>query len=453
MTDWTQTINTEENSEQILKNIRADYQKIKAIIEKIEWYYSNFEQFKNDINQKKDELEANHNISNEFKSKIEEFQKTSGNNTQAIKEFLDKANSNTKELEEIIKNAKELNKSFDETKPLIEENLNQSKQMLKEISSLKEISDNKVSEIQKNLDNINEKITNIENFYKIFEELSEKIGDEESWAQALLDYINEQKKESEIILKDLWDLRLKANTIVWEIEQEKKISIKKSTEIDTLLKKSISDKEEISKYVRIITNTWFANTFDEKGDEFKKSSWMRMKRMFILTIWLFVFLIGLFWKYIFGNKELTDLTTAILWQRLTFTTPILFLIGFVSNEYSTAKRNHEKYWFKSAISQAFPSHIQQLMDNFKEMKNWEDTILEIVKSTYTTIYKTPYKEEWLSKFEDKLIEKTKNNLLKETSNEKVNNISSIIENIKSLKETIPDTKELIEFIKIIMTHK
>lgn len=453
MTDWSQTLNTEENSEQILKSIKSDYQKIKTIIEKIKWYYSNFEQFTNNINQQKDELEANHNISNEFKSKIEEFKNTSERDIQTIKEFLDQANLNTKELKEIIKNAKELNKSFDETKSLIWQKLDESTQILKDISSLKQTSDNKVVEIQQNLDSIKEKITNIENFYKIFEELSEKISNEESWAQALLDYITEQKKESETILKDLWDMRLKANKIVWEIEQEKEQSINMRTEVWNILQKSKEDKESISKYVTIITNSGFANAFGKKEKSFWIRAIVRSSLLFILTIWLLWLLIWLFKDYIQWTKEIEELKSTLLRYRISFTTPLIFLIAFVWKEYASAKKNHERYWFKAAISQAFPTQVQDLIDKFEKFENWEEIILETVKNVYSTVYKTPYTEDWISKFEDKLMEKTKSNILKETSNEKNNNILSIIENIKALKDTIPDQKELIELIKIIMNYK
>lgn len=450
MTDWTQTVNTEENSEQIFKSIKSDYQKIKTIIEKIEWYYSNFENFTNGINQKKDELEANHSISNELKSKIDEFKKTSENNIQTIKGFLDQASWNTKELEGIINNAKDLNKSFNETTPLIWQNLEESKKMLIVISALKQTSDSKVLEIQKTLDNIKEKILDIENFYKNFEELGEKIINEESWAQALLDYINEQKKESEVILKELWDMRLKANTVIWEIEQEKQSSIRMSSEINVLLQKSEEDKEEISKYVKIITNTGFANTFDKKGKNFQFRSIIWTILFFLSTIGLFVFLVRLFKDFIKEPEKLKDLTGTLVAYRITFTTPILFLIAFIGREQASAKRNSERYWFKSAISQAFPSHIQQLIDKFWTMKNGEEIILEIVKNTYSTIYRTPYTEDHQSKFEEELLSKAKVEILKDKGSKKTENLIPFISEIKSLKETIPDTKELIEIVKIIM---
>jgi hypothetical protein len=69
-----------------------------------------------------------------------------------------------------------------------------------------------------------------------------------------------------------------------------------------------------------------------------------------------------------GNIVVIDFTQssslAMILYRLAFSSPLLYLIRFAGKEYSKTKREEEKYAFKSALSQAYPSQIQNLVDKF-----------------------------------------------------------------------------------------
>ncbi len=257
----------------------------------------------------------------------------------------------------ILKNLKKTNVSFDSQLSTLKKELIANQKLLKEIKSQAKIISGYASQSGLNLANIkkrNEEIGIIHNQIKTFKTES----------SSLKNSIDKNFNESE----------------------KKLLSINKNkTDSDEIYKKILAVYDLSSKAA-------LSGEFKNRRVAFEKS----MKRYEIILYSITALLLGcIIFLFYFQIEILNEgLKNPLFYIRFLMFSPIVYLIHFVSLQYSSNKKQYEKYAFKASLSMSIDDHIETLASNpnFQEPDS-KRKILDFIISGFQRIYTEPFSDD------------------------------------------------------------
>jgi len=245
-------------------------------------------------------------------------------------------------------------------------------------------------------------------------------------SQALFQEIQSFRDESQKLLENIRNNEIESTTL------------KESTHriFEESRKTTDAKIEEIKKITALITDTGFANAFNERA---KKLFWGYIVWGVILLISTSILVVELYQFFkAFGGDNIPEIKVIIF--RLSLTSPLLFLIGFSISQYRFDRLLNEKYNFKAVTASVVREHIEFLLSRFDA----KDGAWELTREIFEMIYEEPYEKHEYGYRKIKEIEKE----ISDFKKEKEVDIKKIIDSAKELKGLFSDEnllKRVIEF--------
>lgn len=265
---------------------------------------------------------------------------------------------------------------------------------------------NYVNQIKDNLDKLEQKSSPNNDPKSILQHL-EEINNGKSQKDAHMIKIQEQLNELENITKPIneliknseetSDLKKELNDIKESISDlqgsNAQIEITKMlTQANQLFEKASNSEQlvndEVQKLLQAkegqVANT-LSQQFKEKTDSLKRPIWINFTLIFILVIGLS--LLGLKYVDLLLNPNITN---EVYWHSLVMVLliklPLIFLILFVLNEYTKAKKLFEEYEHKRIMAATLVNNLERLK---QELHADEKDLLELIKTPFEKIFDNP----------------------------------------------------------------
>lgn len=384
-----------EQAKKQADEIQTHSERANKVVAVIEDYYKTFDETRNKINADKENITT-------ASAEVDQLRKSSQEHLDKIKGDLTIVQSNIDQINAGHASFLELKSKIENGETGLEAVLKTSQSIQAEMATLKQTSEQLLAQIKENVDSVAGKMKEMNAYYdETFTPTKTKLDDEKAGLIAILN-------SSEATRQDIIATKKQADSVYLEIKkfrddsQEfyKKIE-KLNTESEGKLEKikgyetlSLDFKNKIGEIYKIATDSSLANSFDVRKKELEKSQgkwfWVFMVSIVLLAGAVIIIL------YPVLNGKITQVTS-YTWYRLTMTSPLLFLVGFASLQYSKERELLERYAFKSATALALESYTALLMNTFDKTKN-EAKILEFVLNSMAMIYEEPHDHVKESKF-------------------------------------------------------
>ena len=327
-----------EEYDKISDDLKSKEQEIKSIINEIN---TAKETFINDINNKLEEYETkfkekDEEINNQKTSSIEMFQDLENQFNKLVTDYESKSEQGQQEIEDKITECSELlNKEQNEFDKFIENNKRDYDQKYIEISTLANKYNATTTESLTNIDKREKSITTSQAKIEKIEADCQVIKD------AIVEYID--------------NMNLKTK----EIDEKTK---KYNEDTQKIIKTNKEQTEEISRQLELATGVGLFAAFKKRKDELEIGQWIWLG---ILVVAIFIFigfscwLVGEFQKIDWSNVNwFVD-----IFLKITASTPVLYLVAFVTDRYTKERRLLEEYAFKSTISLALKPYFDMVSSN------------------------------------------------------------------------------------------
>ena len=348
-----------EEYDKISDDLKSKEQEIKSIINEIN---TAKETFINDINNKLEEYETkfkekDEEINNQKTSSIEMFQVLENQFNKLVTDYESKSEQGQQEIEDKIAECTELlNKEQNEFDKFIKDNKLDYEQQYEKIKTL-------VSQYQAST---TESLTSIKARLDEATTNSEKIKQIEAQAK---------------VFKDVLDEYIANMTSKTEEINEK--TKKYSDDTQKIINTNKEQTNEIDKLLRLATGRSLFYSFHKRKRDLEKTQWIWLT---VLGLSLLIFigfscwLVGEFQKIDWSNVNwFVD-----IFLKITASTPVLYLVAFVTDRYTKERRLLEEYAFKSTISLALKPYFDMVSSN-----QITDTEREFLIKSIENIFKTP----------------------------------------------------------------
>ena len=348
-----------EEYDKISDDLKSKEQEIKSIINEIN---TAKETFINDINNKLEEYETkfkekDEEINNQKTSSIEMFQVLENQFNKLVTDYESKSEQGQQEIEDKIAECTELlNKEQNEFDKFIKDNKLDYEQQYEKIKTL-------VSQYQAST---TESLTSIKVRLDEATTNSEKIKQIEAQAKVFRDALDEY----------IANMTSKTE----EINEKTK---KYSDDTQKIINTNKEQTNEIDKLLRLATGRSLFYSFHKRKRDLEKTQWIWLT---VLGLSLLIFigfscwLVGEFQKIDWSNVNwFVD-----IFLKITASTPVLYLVAFVTDRYTKERRLLEEYAFKSTISLALKPYFDMVSSN-----QITDTEREFLIKSIENIFKTP----------------------------------------------------------------
>lgn len=427
-----------------INQIRSDYSKAKKILDDVNNLSEKFTKLKDTLTNPEDGIQTNYDKVKKQKEEIDVFITNARSQTDEISANLQKVKGNIESMQSAFIEFTEIKGKIAGVSGEIETLLSTSRGLRQDIENIKKEAQSTLDGIKNTYQEIAANIKAMQDAYQEFLQIKGKIEDEESGFQALHDLVQSIYKQSNTLFAEIQTMRDSSKSLLDDIDKNKKQSDKLRNEMQANFDFTAEQKERIETATGLIIDTSFAETFKRRQVEIEKGlySWYSWKYIFFASILLLVILVILpFTGWLdFGTIKWYELFL----NRIYYTSPVLFLIGFSAVQYSKERDLAEKYAFKAASSAAIRSHVDYLTEKFKGIKNEkQEEILKFTTDTFSTIYREPYTtHDKLEERIKKLEEKTKDNFPEKMD------INNLVSSIKELKELLPEASLFEKIINI-----
>lgn len=234
--------------------------------------------------------------------------------------------------------------------------------------------------------------TTQKNLLQILEEINDKTSDKNYLIelQNKIDELNTISEENTKLQKELNDIKESISDLQGSNAQ---IEITKIlTQANQLFEKASNSEQlvndEVQKLLQAkegqVANT-LSQQFKEKTDSLKRPIWINFTLIFILVIGLS--LLGLKYVDLLLNPNITN---EVYWHSLVMVLliklPLIFLILFVLNEYTKAKKLFEEYEHKRIMAATLVNNLERLK---QELHADEKDLLELIKTPFEKIFDNP----------------------------------------------------------------
>lgn len=327
-----------EEYENLLKDLSANKEEIQNTIKEIS---TAKETFIDDINNKLEEYETkfkekDKEINNQKTSFIEMFQNLENQFNKLVTDYESKSEQGQQEIEDKITECSELlNKEQNEFDKFIENNKRDYDQKYIEISTLANKYNATTTESLTNIDKREKSITTSQAKIEKIEADCQVIKD------AIVEYID--------------NMNLKTK----EIDEKTK---KYNEDTQKIIKTNKEQTEEISRQLELATGVGLFAAFKKRKDELEIGQWIWLG-ILVVSIFIFIgfscWLVGEFQKIDWSNVNwFVD-----IFLKITASTPVLYLVAFVTDRYTKERRLLEEYAFKSTISLALKPYFDMVSSN------------------------------------------------------------------------------------------
>lgn len=308
----------------------------------------------------------------------------------------------------------------------------------KRLEELQHQSKTKVEDIESTYNSVLEIKKKIEEYLAQATELNEKITDEETGLQAILDQAVELKSEivavksnAETVYKEIRIFRDNAAGYIKDIENFKGNAENVAQGIQNKYDESVEFKEKIQEIYSIGTKGAHANHFVERRNKLR---WMFITWMIISLVFLIatVTLAILFIKPMADDmKTSPDINLSAFLLRFSILTPTTFAFIYSLNQYSQERRLYEKYAFKAISTYSIETSLNTLMRSTEGLSDQsrDKKITDFAICTFNSIYQEPIetkKERWSFGVGNKILKLTAE------TNQTVGKIHQEVDNLKDL---------------------
>ena len=144
-----------------------------------------------------------------------------------------------------------------------------------------------------------------------------------------------------------------------EIDEKTK---KYNEDTQKIIKTNKEQTEEISRQLELATGVGLFAAFKKRKDELEIGQWIWLG-ILVVSIFIFIgfscWLVGEFQKIDWSNVNwFVD-----IFLKITASTPVLYLVAFVTDRYTKERRLLEEYAFKSTISLALKPYFDMVSSN------------------------------------------------------------------------------------------
>lgn len=411
-----------------IKNIREEYKKVKRILTNIKALGNEYEKLNNLLKDENTGVEAIYNKVVSKQKEIETLKEKSQIRLTEIEDNLKKVKGNIDEMQTAYNEFSEIKGKVSEKSKEINGIKDTAENLKKDIERIKVDAQKTLDQTRVLLQDMQKKIKEMEGAYKDFLTIKSKIDDKKTGLQVIMDQVQVTNSKSSEVYEKIQTYRDESAKLVSNIKD----NLDNSNKIkeDIVKTKGIVDerKIEIEEVTGRIVATGFASSFQRRA----KSLW---KSSIFWAIILFLGVIGLaILLYVFFNDQEGVPKVSFVIYRLSLSSPLLFLIGFAVKQYSRDREYNEKYAFKFSIATVIRNHIDFLLKIFPEYKK---EIMFFCKSSMEMLYKEPYEIQ-------KDICKKINNIEKEVKafNKNDNKDKQLFGYVEEIKKLFPDSEDL-----------
>ena len=296
----------------------------------------------------------------------------------------------------------------------------------------------KIDVIQKAHDDIKNIKVQIEEYLKQTTELNNKITDEETGLQAILDQAAELKSEivavksnAETVYKEIRIFRDNAAEYIKEIENFKGNADNTTQKIQNKYDESAELEKKIQEIFDIGTKGAHANYFVERRNQIMLVfiAWGVVSLLCLTaTVFLAVHFIA---PMADKMKHSLDVNLSALLLRFSILTPTTFAFIYSLNQYPQERRLYEKYAFKAISTYSIETSLNTLLRSTKGLSDQsrDKKITDFAISTFNSIYQEPIetkKERWSFGVGNKILKLTAE------TNQTVGKIHQEVDNLKDL---------------------
>lgn len=325
---------TQKSVDNVIDKLRSDRDRISRLLTSVNKFYNNrFVPISNKINDPSTGLSAKLNEGRKFERELVKIKDNFSKQLAFLKDLINKARTSLNEVKKIDTSIRKVENRINSNEKLAIKHLTEIKNSVIKV----EVSTKTILEAEKTI----------------------------------------KEKENNIL-----ELFNKSDLAVTQIEQWNK-------DADTLLSK-------IKTIYQIAAGTGLGGEFDKKKKilDLELANWR--KHLFYSTIVLFSAIVLLFIMQLWAHHwDFTQIKfDGNFYVRFLLTSPIIFYLAFVTNQYNKTKSLLEKYSFKTALALSIDAHIN-LLTNIETLQDSEymKKITDFIIDGFNKIYYEPYKKD------------------------------------------------------------
>ena len=358
--------------------------------------------------------------SRDYGKKLNNIYQESEAKINAMKEAHENAQELLQKIEDYFNQAEQLNDKITDEETGLQAILDSAQELESNINTAKSSADAELQKIVDALASVQSNIEEMETSYKTFTELNDKITDEETGLQAILDQSSELKKEiisvksnAERIYKEILSLRDNAAERVKDIDNYKTNANNTAQEIQAKYDESVEFEKKIQEIFDIGTKGAHANYFVERRNQLRKMCiiWMIIALLMLSATVLLArcFIVPLSDRV--TKDGVFDLNLSVLLLRLSVLTPTAFGLVYALKQYSQERRLHEKYAFKAISTYSLETSLKTLTRTTGALNDpsRDKKIVDLAVRSFSFIYQEPVenkKESWSFGAGNKLLKLT-----------------------------------------------
>ena len=374
----------------------------------------------------------------DYGKRLEELQHQSKAKVEAIELTYNSVLEIKKKIEEYLAKATELNEKITDEETGLQAILESAQELKNNINTSKVSADAQLQKITESLNSVQSNIEEMDTAYTEFTELNEKITDEETGLQAILNQAVELKSEivavksnAETVYKEIRIFRDNAAGYIKDIENFKGNAENVAQGIQNKYDESVEYKEKIQEIYSIGTKGAHANHFVERRNQLRLMfmAWMIISFIFIIaTIWLAVHFVL---PMADDMKTSLDINLSAFLLRFSILTPTTFAFIYSLNQYSQERRLYEKYAFKAISTYSIETSLNTLIRSTEGLSDQsrDKKIIDFAIRSFNSIYQEPIetkKERWSFGVGNKILKLTAE------TNQTVGKIHQEVDNLKDL---------------------
>ena len=342
------------------------------------------------------------------------------------------------QIEEYLKQTTELNNKITDEETGLQAILESAQELEGNISASKASADAQLQKITESLNSVRSSIEEMETAYTEFTELNNKITDEETGLQAILDQATKLKSDivavksnAETVYKEIRIFRDNAAEYIKEIENFKGNADNTTQKIQNKYDESAELEKKIQEIFDIGTKGAHANYFVERRNQIMLVfiAWGVVSLLCLAaTVFLAVHFIA---PMVDKMKHSLDVNLSALLLRFSILTPTTFAFIYSLNQYSQERRLYEKYAFKAISTYSIETSLNTLLRSTKGLSDQsrDKKITDFAICTFNSIYQEPIetkKERWSFGVGNKILKLTAE------TNQTVGKIHQEVDNLKDL---------------------
>ncbi len=411
------------------REMKSRYNKAKELLQNVADLHTNFESAEANLKSTQTEVEKVSNEAREKLTTIESAKNDSATFLAEIKGNLEKVQSSIDLLNDGLTRFGEIKGKIEGRDGEIENLVSTANGLKADIEKAKSDALQRLEDISGLFAKVQEKITEMDNAHTAFVAIREKILDDKTGLEAILNKAQDLNTQSQKVFTEITGYRDESKKYVEEIKANKESSDSLEKQIEESLVRSKSKLTEVEKIADLITDTGFANSFQKREKMLRWSA----------SVWLVILCAsigGLVWFLAFLFSDyLSNLTTVpelpVLLLRLTLTSPLLFIIGIATHNYGKERELNERYAFKSTIAEVMRNHADFLL--VQTTKKTTEENIGFIRNTIKNIYAEPFE----TTLDMKKVKKELQSILEKDIDRK-NKMGDIISKVKELKDLIPN---------------